>query len=186
MQRTLGQTAGRIVAAVLLAGAATLPATAAHAQSAPVSPRIGGIYHAIKNSGNGLCLEPANQSTAVGAAIVQEPCVTTGTESLAQGWSYTQVAKNHYKFVNQLSGHCLDANTATNGGAVLQWGCATISNQEFNTGTALPAVAKIESRIHWTDSGYCVDVPGAEATVGLAVQIYKCNGTPAQIWVNGF
>jgi hypothetical protein len=186
MQRTLGRTAGRLVATVLLAGAAVLPATAAHAQSAPVSPQLGGVYHAIKNSGDGLCLEPSGQSTAVGAAIVQQPCVTSGTESLAQGWQYVKTATNHYKFVNQLSGLCLDVRQKVNGSPMIQWGCATISNEEFNTGTSLPAVAKIESRIGWTDSGYCLDVPGAEATPGLGMQLWQCNGTPAQVWVNGF
>ena len=47
-------------------------------------------------------------------------------------------------------------------------------------------MTKIESRVHYTDTGYCVDVPGNQAVPGLAMQIYRCNGTPAQVWVIGF
>jgi hypothetical protein len=175
----------RLATTLLLAGSGI--AGTAGAASAGVSPLIGGTFHWIRNSGNsGLCLEPQGLSTAAGVPIVQATCATSGTESIAQGWQYNQVGTNHYKFVNQLSGLCLDANDIVNGAAVVQWPCASISNQEFNTGTALPAVAKIESRIHYRDTGYCIDEPGGLGTIGAAMQVYVCNGTPAQIWINGF
>jgi hypothetical protein len=31
-------------------------------------------------------------------------------------------------------------------------------------------------------SSHCLDAPGDQATDGLALQIYICNGTPAQAW----
>jgi hypothetical protein len=175
----------RLVATLLLAGSGIVGT--AGAASAVAAPAIGGSFHWIRNSGNsGLCLEPQGLSTGAGVPIVQAPCASTGTESIAQGWQYTQVGTNHYKFLNQLSGLCLNADDIVNGAAVIQWPCATISNQEFNTGTALPAVAKIESRIHFRDTGFCIDEPGALGTIGAAMQIWTCNGTPAQIWINGF
>lgn len=190
-RRTVRSSLTRVVVAMVLAGGAlAVTGPSAGAQPAPnghVKPAIGGAFHWIRNSGNSnLCLEPQGLSTDAGAPIVQEPCATTGTESIAQGWEADKVGTNHYKFRNQLSGLCLNANQLVNGGAVFQWPCASISNQEFNAGTSLPAVAKIESRIHFNDSGFCIDEPGAQGTLGLAVQLWRCNGTPAQIWVNGF
>jgi hypothetical protein len=45
---------------------------------------------------------------------------------------------------------------------------------------------RLESRVGFRDTGFCVDVPGNEATDGLAMQIFKCNGTDAQRWLVGF
>lgn len=191
MRQIVQDNVGRLVATVLAAGCLlATTASAANAQSEPeksLRPAIGGSFHWIRNSGNsGLCLEPAGLSTDSSALIVQEPCVSSGVESLAQGWQGLQVGNNHFKFQNQLSGLCLNATDIINGSIVNQWPCNSNSNEEFNLGTSLPAVAKIESRIHFRDTGFCVDEPGALGTVGAAMQIWQCNGTPAQIWVNGF
>lgn len=178
---------GRVAASVLLAGiavtGAATAATAASAQPAPaasVRPLLGGSFHEIRESGNGQCLEPQGLSTGSSTLIVEAPCALSGTESLAQGWQFTRVGTNHYTFLNQLSGLCLDVPRLANGGLVIQSDCTGISNQEFNTGTSLPAVAKIESRIHFSDSGFCVS-----GSSGFAL-VLPCTGNPAQIWVNGF
>ncbi|GAA3636720.1 hypothetical protein GCM10022223_64070 [Kineosporia mesophila] len=182
--------AGRFLAATVLVAGTLIPAgvaaNAASSSDAPVKPLLSGVFKPIKNSGTNLCLEPEYQSTAVGAYLVQMPCVTSGPESLAQSWQTVFVSKYHYKFVNQLSGLCMSNRDTANGAAIYQWDCYTVSDEEYNTGAALPAVAKIESRLHWKDSGACLDVPGGVATAGARMQLYKCNGTPAQIWVNGF
>lgn len=177
-----------LLSALLLA-AASVPAYAdqSGAARASVPPPLSGVFHAIQNAGSGYCLEPERQSTVEFAAIVQQPCVTTGQESLAQGWQPIRVGTNHYRFLNQLSGYCFDAfDGAFNGARLLQGTCVPISNEEFNTGTSLPAVTKIESRVHFRDTGFCVDVPGNQRIPGLAMQIFRCNGTPAQSWVIGF
>jgi hypothetical protein len=195
MHRTLRKTAVGLVAAILMAGgalaASATSAAAADAQSVPagtVNPLIGGV-HPIRNAGNGLCLQPT--STLQFAQVVQEPC----DGSTLQGWEYQPDplnGSNHYYFVNQASGWCLDAfDGAANGDRVLADGCAflrnneTISNQEWNAGTLLPNTTKLESRVHFTDTGFCVDVPGAQSTPGLAMQIYSCNGTSAQVFFLG-
>ena len=119
MRRALRGRAGRLIAAMLLAGVAVIglgaSANAQPTSGAAVVPFVGGSFHAIKNSGNGLCLEPMGLSTAAEALIVQAPCVLSGTESLAQGWQFTRVGTNHYTFLNQLSGLCLDAVGLYNG-----------------------------------------------------------------------
>ncbi len=189
--RAGGNNLVRLIITMLLACIATATTATAAAAAQPASngspqPLIGGAFHWIRNAGNNLCLQPEAMSTAAGARIVQEPCATTGLQSVAQGWQSFQAGNNHYKFQNQLSGHCLDAIDDVAGAPVIQWPCATISNQEFNTGTSLPAVTKIESRIGWRDSRFCVDVPGNQNLPGLRMQMWGCNGTLAQIWVIGF
>jgi hypothetical protein len=191
MRRIIHNSLGILVGAVLLVGLTLVAGgTAASAQpagSGTVTPKLGSGFTAIRNVGNFMCLEPEGQSTVEFASIVQEPCVTTGLESVAQGWESIRTGTNHYRFRNQLSGFCFDAfDGAFNGARLLQGTCVPISNEEYNTGRSLPAATKIESRVRFTDTGFCVDVPGARSTPGLAMQIFRCNGTLAQVWVIGF
>lgn len=186
MRRTIRNLLGGLAATAVLAGL-MIAATATAASAGPVAPRLGGDFTAIRNVGTDKCLEPAAQSTAEFAAIVQRPCVTSGLESIAQGWESTKLGTNHYSFKNQLSGFCFDAfDGAFNHARLLQGTCVRISNEEYNTGASLPNVVKIESRVHFRDTGFCVDVPGNQRIDDLAVQIFQCNGTPAQRWVVGF
>ncbi|GLZ42793.1 RICIN domain-containing protein [Actinokineospora sp. NBRC 105648] len=141
-------------------------------------------FHPIKNSGSGLCLQPQGGSTAELVAIVQMPCQRGNP---AQGWLEQRVGSHHYMFLNQASGFCFDVfGPAANGTRVLQGQCKRISNEEFNTNVDLPAITVLESRVGFRDTGFCVDVPGGQSTPGLAVQVFRCNGTPAQSWVVGF
>jgi hypothetical protein len=186
MRPTLRNRLGGLAAALVLAGLGLVStATQAHAQpasSTSVTP-FAGVFGPIKNVGNGKCLQPAGGSTAEFAAIVQMPC----TNSIAQGWQYVRVGTNHYRFINQLSGYCFDGfDGAFNGARLLQGTCVPISNEEWNTGAALPNVVTLMSRVGFRDTNYCIDVPGAQATDGLAMQLYRCNGTLAQRWVVGF
>lgn len=175
-----------IAATLLMAGIGLAgTATGASAQPAPntsVAPRVG-VFNPIKNVGDSECLQPIGGSTALFAAIVQEPC----NGSAAQGWQFLKVATNHYHFLNQNSGLCFDAfDGVFNGARLLQNTCANISNDEWNTGATLPDVVKLESRVGFRDTGFCIDVPGGAATNGAAMQIFGCNGTLAQRWVVGF
>lgn len=179
------------LAAGLLLVTVGLATTAPVAQAKPVpSPGItitASVFAPIRNVGSNKCLQPENGSLAEFAPIVQNTCVAG---SFAQGWEFRKVGNskdNHYMFLNQQSGFCLDVfGGAVNGTRLLQVTCKRISNEEFNTGTPLPAVTKIESRVGFTNTGFCVDVPGGESTEGRAMQIFRCNGTPAQVWVIGF
>ncbi len=157
------------------------------AQAAPdptmhVMP-FAGVFNPIRNVGNNKCLQPT-VPPVVSAGVVQAPC----DGSLAQGWEFTQVGTNHYWFTNQLSGLCLFAfgDPAGNGNPMGLNTCRNVSNEEFNAGTSLPNVVSLESRTGFRDTGFCLDVPGAQATDGLQMQLWRCNGTLAQRWVVGF
>jgi len=135
----------------------------------------------IANFSTALCLQPANESKAQGAAIVQQPC----TASAAQQWTKVAVGGNVFHFVNQLSGMCLDARGgAANHTPVQQWTCNKISNENWEPGEVQGSddIPPLYSRVSGTKS-HCLDVPGGQLkTAGLAVQIYRCNGTLAQVW----
>jgi hypothetical protein len=125
------------------------------------------------------CLQPLNGSTGQGAAIVQVPC----NGSLAQQWTRVQVSGNSSHYVNSLSGLCLDARGgAVNHTPVQQWTCNRISNENWEQGddsddTIPPLIARVSGT-----RSHCLDIPGGQRITGLAMQIYRCNGTEAQAW----
>jgi len=170
------------VLAIVGIGLTAAPAAAANAQPTSIAP-LAGAFHPIKNAGTGMCLEP--EGPAEFTRIRQMPCDRANP---AQGWLEQRVGTHHYMFLNQHTGLCFDAfDGAVNGGRLLQSGCFRgLSTEEFNTDVDLPNITIIESRVHGRDTGFCVDVPGGQATPGLLMQIFRCNGTPAQRWVIGF
>jgi hypothetical protein len=176
---------GTLVVAALATALSALGGGVAHAAPATTSVKPAlGIFHPIVNVGTHKCLEPAHASTLLFAPIVQQPC----NGSVAQGWLAIQVGTNHYRLANQFSGLCLQAwDGAFNGGRVLQDTCNFSSSNQFNTNQSLPGFRVIlESRIGFQDNGFCVDVPGAQAIDGLALQMWECNGSDAQRWTIGF
>jgi hypothetical protein len=46
-------------------------------------------------------------------------------------------------------------------------------------------LSTLQSRIQHRDSGFCLDVPGGNPFEGAHVQMWQCNGTPAQAWFVG-
>jgi len=126
-----------------------------------------------------MCLQPQNGSLAQGVAIVQVPC----TNSTAQKWWEVSVSGQIVHFVNARSGLCLDAKGgAVNGTPVVQWTCNTISNENWEWEEyESDDIPSLFSRVSGTKS-HCLDIPWAQPTVGLQMQIARCNGTWAQAW----
>jgi len=81
------------------------------------------------------------------------------------------------------SGLCLDARgRAVNGTPVQQWTCNSISNENWEPGEDISdVIPPLISRVSGTSS-HCLDMPGGRQVAGLAMQIYRCNGTAAQEW----
>jgi hypothetical protein len=133
----------------------------------------------IQNFGSNNCLQPINESIAQGAAIVQMPC----NNRPAQNWRAVSIGGNIYHFINSISGLCLDARgKAANHTPVQQWTCNKISNENWESpDVGTDDIPPLISRVSGTRS-YCLDVPGGQKTAGLAMQIYRCNGTVAQLW----
>jgi hypothetical protein len=136
------------------------------------------------NSHTNMCLQPREQSTAQGVAIVQEPCTIPTPPTEAQEWVYVPNGSAGFHFENGLSGLCLDARgKAEDGTPVQQWTCDQISNENWDppTGPQGQSVGPVHSRVSGSDS-FCLDIPGGQQTVGLGMQIFRCNGTLSQAW----
>ncbi len=164
----------RIVSLVFGLAAAVTSVPASASLAAAASPP-GDLYNFLSNQ----CLQPVGGSTVQGAAIVQEPC----NGGAAQKWVNVPVSGNIFHYENVLSGLCLDARGgAVNGTPVQQWTCNSISNENWEPGEDLgDDIPPLYSRVSGTSS-YCLDIPGGQHVAGLAMQIYRCNGTEAQQW----
>ena len=145
----------------------------------------------IRNVANHLCLTPVGGSQ--GAAVVQEPCETDANGNLtnrAQEWDPVCVDSSCATFhvQNHESLLCLDARGgAANGTPIQVWTCNSISNEKWDYGPNPGAISpnfELRSRVSGTTS-HCLDEPGAQTAPGLAMQLYVCNGTAAQIWDAG-
>jgi len=154
------------------------------------SPNAIGQFHLLRVANTQLCLQPQGGST--GDVIVElRPCVASAP---AQNWLFSQKGSSDWEIINAQSGKCL-----YNGSAVPQVdGGQPITHEGCNVfGTNVPAsnalwkpssltnFSSLQSRIQHRDSGFCLDVPGANPFDGATMQMWHCNGTPAQIWVVG-
>ncbi len=146
----------------------------------------------LRNAGTRKCLTPVSASQ--GAAVVQRPCdIDRGVINRAQEWD--AVCKDSscsvFHMVNHESLLCLDARGgATNGTPIQVWSCNAISNENWDYGATSGQSDRdnpnfvLRSRVSGTSS-QCLDVPGSQATDGLAMHLWGCNGTAAQLWLSG-
>jgi hypothetical protein len=165
----------RRIVSLVIGLSAAIASGPASASPAAAASGPGDLYNFLSNQ----CLQPVNGSTLQGAAIVQEPC----NGGAAQQWVNVPVSGNIFHYQNVLSGLCLDARGgAVNGTPVQQWTCTSISNENWEPGEDLgDDIPPLFSRVSGTSS-YCLDIPGGQQVAGLAMQIYRCNGTEAQQW----
>jgi hypothetical protein len=77
------------------------------------------------------------------------------------------------------------------GGAVDLWPCESSESNErwywppsaAGGGSFTPGLNPIQTRVSGS-TGFCLDIPDAQATPGLQMQTWRCNGTRAQLfWV---
>jgi hypothetical protein len=165
IMRTLAFVAASAVAGMVTTDSLTAQVTAR-----------GTIYNRLTDQ----CLQPVSGSTALGAAIVLEPC----DGSPAQQWYRFIVSSNNDHYVNVLTGMCLDARGgAANNTPVQQWVCDSITNEnwQYAQGAGETSLPRVKSRVSGTDD-FCLDIPVGQVAPGTAVQIYSCNGALSQNW----
>ena len=144
------------------------------ALAAPASADPPGNW--IQNGGSGLCLQPVDNSFDQGVAIVQVAC---DRANALQRWQAAYFNSTVFQMRNVGTQLCLDARGgATNGTPIQQWPCNSISNEKWDSG---PNFVTLRSRVSNTSS-HCLDVPAASLQEGVAMQLYRCNSTYAQIW----
>ncbi len=145
----------------------------------PARPAAAQAPFEFYNSYTSMCLQPVNESTANGAAIVQEAC----NGKAAQEWIPYPDGSNQ-RFMNALSGLCLDARGgAKDGTPVQQWTCNGISNERWEP-EADPKSAgggSLLSRVAGSKT-YCLNLPAGKQAAGGAMRIYACDQTIAGMW----
>jgi hypothetical protein len=140
------------------------------------------------NNWDSLCLTPQGNAPWQGTLIVQAQCdiFTTGARNLMQEWTAvcTNSTCSSFHYVNRGSGRCLRArgpNGPALGLQIMLWDCNSISDLNWVYRPTGGGRFSLESRLS-NSHGYCLDVPGAAATPDLALQLWYCNGTVAQIF----
>jgi Ricin-type beta-trefoil lectin domain len=143
--------------------------------SAPPAAAAGGLHNGEYYE---LCLQPVGGSMEPGAAIVTEFC----NDSAEQDWLW-DIGTPVFHWRNGRSGLCMDARGgAANGTPVQQWPCNSISNEnwelyEFGPDDPFAVISRVSGTRF-----YCLDIPNGRDAPGVAMQIYRCNGTPTQRW----
>jgi len=150
-------------------------ATMAAVGLAVASPASADAHAPIHNGDRTKCLQPVDGSLDQGAAIVQQPC----NGSAAQQWVFVPLSQTTYQVRNLASQRCLDARGgATNGTPIQQFTCSGISNEKWDLGTSFVVLRSLVSGTH----SHCIDAPGGQTVDGLAMQLFACNDTAAQVW----
>jgi Ricin-type beta-trefoil lectin domain-like len=194
MKRTCG-------ALILLAACAADPSADLEADQTGVSeaavsstqagtPNAIGAFHLIRLSNTQLCLQPQG-GTAGDALLELAPC---NPSAGAQNWVFVRKSLVNWQIVNQQSGKCLYNGAPVSlydGGQPIThescniFGTNSPASNSFWRPTSLTDLTVLTSRIQDRNTGFCLDVPGGNAYPGARVQMWHCNGTPAQAFVVG-
>jgi hypothetical protein len=159
------------------------------AEAPDVAPNTIGQFHTIRVANTNLCVQP--QGGSAGSVVVE--LATCSASAPAQNWLFRSLSGGT-EIVNNLSGKCLynsGTNPPVNGsGPILVNDCnitgttAAASNALWSP-SALTGFASLKTNIGHRSNNFCLDVPGANPFPGAALQIWGCNGTPAQVYVVG-
>lgn len=120
------------------------------------------------------CLQPVNNSTAPGGAIVPQPCDPKNT---AQIWIQTGPSGTVH-FMNYNSRLCLDARGgAATGTPIQQWTCDSITNENWriNNTNKVALVSAVSGT-----SSFCMSPIGSQS--GAAMELYPCTGALSEDW----
>lgn len=152
-----------------------------------VSPNAIGEFHLIRMVNTQLCLQPAGGSTG-DVPIELAPCTLSAGE---QNWLFISQSQGQ-EIVNQKSGKCIyyDSDELVDGWSITHASCNIFgTNSPASNALWKPSgttgLATLMSRLHHRDTGFCLDVPDGNPFPGTTMQIWHCNGTPAQAWIVG-
>jgi hypothetical protein len=127
---------------------------------------------------NGKCLDVIGQATANGSKVDLFGCNGGGN----QKW---KVMPNG-QIVGQQSGKCLDDPgwSTANGTQLDIWSCVSQANESWYPPPPTAATGPANSGIsdYSGTAGMCLDDNGDRSTNGNKIDIWDCNGTPAQNW----
>jgi hypothetical protein len=133
-------------------------------------------WSTIINQNSGDCLDATGWGTANGTTIQQWTC---GANHYNQQWQFVSVGNGIYKIINRnapaLSWNVVNYGTA-NSSPLQLWNYGGGTNEQWRAISLGGNLYKFVG----VGSGRCLDVPAASTATGVQLQIYDCNGTPAQ------
>jgi hypothetical protein len=154
-----------------------------------VDPDSIGAFHLIRVANTQLCLQPQGGS----AGDVPVELHQCNPSAAAQNWLFVSQSGGR-EVVNQQSGMCLrygaDGPPSNGARPMMHSACNVFggtlpaSNSLWKL-SSLTGFSTFMTDVGHHDIGFCLDVPDANPFDGAALQIYRCNRTPAQIWVVG-
>ncbi|MEU0059917.1 RICIN domain-containing protein [Streptomyces sp. NPDC006334] len=134
----------------------------------------------LRNGKSGKFLQPAGNSTANGARVVQQP---GNDQNSSQYWKMIPDG-NFFSFENGRSGRNLGidgASTAAGAAAIIANGSGDL-NQDWliiPVDGGVPDDAVLQNR----KSGLCLGISGASTANGAQAAQFACDGSANQIWV---
>jgi len=173
----------KLLRARLIAVLAATAATATVLFTPSSAMAYGGVGYEAINQNSGLCMGVSGGSSAIGAAVVQFPCIGHGD----QFWSL-------YPFPGSLGTYGLVYNASMNNR------CLGLKNSGTGNGTL--AVSVLCQSADWAQlweqveipglgyvlvnykSGRCLGVPGS-SLLPIQLVLWDCNGHLDQIWYAG-
>ncbi|MDX6345558.1 MAG: hypothetical protein QOF84_348 [Streptomyces sp.] len=136
-------------------------------------------WYEVINQNSGSCVEAANSGTANGTSVQQRSC----DGSPSQQWQFVPTGGGYYEVLNRNAAAQNEAwdvtggPSATSPGTAIQtWSYGGGTNQQWQPVPAAGSYYTFVAR----NSGLCLDTPNASTANGVQLQVYTCNGTPAQ------
>jgi hypothetical protein len=158
VQRAATGINNRLLTAMTVAALMMIPSYPARAQNSFIN---------LVNSVSEKCLQPINNSTTPGDAIVLLPCDPKNT---AQVWIQT-ASSGKVHFINYNSKLCLDARGgAAAGTPIQQWTCNSITNENWwnPRNTSGPLISAVSGT-----SNFCLIPTGSQD--GADLQLIPCS-----------
>ena len=137
------------------------------------------------STGSNLCLGVGSgtvYSADVFTPLAQYACPDLSW-SVKWNWNITDAANGYYTATDAATGmYCLDVEGqgTANGSAFGVFSCNSATNQQVKI-VAVKGGYNIKP-VHALSSDMCIDVNSASSDIGTLVQLWECNGTPAQVF----
>lgn len=134
-------------------------------------------WYSVRAQASNACIDAAGWGTHNGTRVQQWRCNSNSQAN--QEWQFRPTDSGYYKIMSRNApNQVIDvSNIARENGSKLHlWTYVGGGNQQWRPVSLGNGYFKFVGR----DSNRCIDVPGADGSNGLQLQIFDCNGTGAQ------
>ncbi|MFD0314700.1 RICIN domain-containing protein [Streptomyces flavalbus] len=165
MKKSIGA-AGAVLSALALAAGMATPAAA----DTPAN----GQYNNMRVLHTGMCAAVGNNSTKVGAGLIQYPCDSKYNKQFYAQWAGT----NAYFLRIRSTGMCVSPQTGADHALVVQLPCANVDSQVW---VAEP-VGTDSYTLRNRSTGFCMGVAWGTTNSGQPLDQSTCGSFNGQTW----